>query len=470
MTNFRYLILFIPWFFATMFSGNPQLSFSIAWVGSILNLFLVFYGVIKPIPKDIPRSEQLMRPLFLSQLIFISYMCLSSIFYYLDVLGYRNFTKPLVFHINFSTLEETAASQRIYSLAHAGYTVGLLMFMNYKQNFKWKVNDQKIDANFFLKATVILTILKFVLVFIPGLSQFAVKASDLAYISSILAILYKSENKKAQFYIIAYAFFAFNFLQVLLSGWKEPIIFTLIIFTAYLYPKYKRTVMFSALPAFIAVIFLLPSFNSIFRSQAWGEGIESSVAAQSAIDALQSGEVDIYEDNWDFLVNRASEISMMNDYRRKVPSDIEYYGTTIIWDSFRFILPRLFWPDKPDIEEHVMKRVYEIGIVNQQMLVSAKPPLVVDAYLSGGILYVLFIMFVFGALTSYISKLAEYLFCGYKLGTIWIFLGLFQILNRGNCMEFFVNAVFWGIVSTYIVLFIMKRLHYIIPNEDYHRY
>lgn len=465
MSNLRYLILFFPWMFATLLSGNPALSFSIAWIGSILNLILVFNGMIKPIPSDMGRSEQLMRPMFITQLIFIGYMCLTSIFFYLDVLGYKNFTKPIVFYINYSTLEETAASQRIYSLAHAGYSVGLLMFMSYKRNFKWKVNDQKIDANFFLKATIVLSILKFVLLFIPGLSQFSIKASDLAYISSILSILYKTENKKAQFYVIAYALFALNFVQVLFSGWKEPIIFTLIIFAAYLYPKYRRVVLLSAIPVFVMVIFFLPSFNSAFRNQAWAEGVESTAAAQSAIDAIQSGEIDIYQDNWDFLVNRSSEISMLNDYKRKVPSEINYYGTTIIWDSFRFILPRLFWPDKPDIEEHVMKRVYEIGIVNQQMLVSAKPPLVVDAYLSGGLIYVLIIMFLFGAITSFISRLSEYLFCGYTLGTVWIFLGLFQILNRGNCMEFFVNAVFWGIVSLYLVLFIMKRLNYIIPNE-----
>lgn len=466
MVNFRYLILFIPWFFATLFAAYPQLSFSVAWLGSILNLILVFGGYIKPIPTDRPISDQLMRPFFLSQLIFISYMCLTSIFFFLDLLGYRNFVRLELFHINYTTLEDTAESQRIYALAHAAYTTGLLMFMSYKKNFKWKVNEIKIDANFFLITTITLTVLKFALLFIPGLSQFSIKASDLAYISSIIAIMYKSENKKAQFYIIAYAFFAFNFIQVLLSGWKEPIIFTLIIFVAFLYPKYKRTVLISAIPILIAVVFVLPSFNSVFRSQAWSEGVESSVAAQSAIDAIQSGEVDIYEDNWDFLVNRASEISMFNDYKRKVPSEIEYYGVTIIWDSFRFILPRLFWPDKPDIEEHVMKRVYEIGIVNQQMQVSAKPPLVVDAYMSGGAFYVLMIMFAFGALTSYISRLTEYLFCGYTLGSIWLFLGLFQIMNRGNCMEFFVNSVFWGVVSTYIVLFFMRRLKYIVPIKE----
>lgn len=467
MFNLRYIILFIPWFFASLLASNPTVSYSIAWGGSILNLILVYYGVIRPIPKDADLSHQFMRPMFLGQLIFVGYMSLSSVFFYFDVLGYHNFIKAPVFHIDYSTLDETAASQRIYSLAHAAYSFGLLFFLQYRKNIKWVVNEEKIDANFFLRAAVILTILKFVFLFIPGLSQFSVKAADFAYISSIISILYKSENKKAQFYVLAYALFAINFAQVLLSGWKEPIIFTIIVFAAYLYPRYKRTVLFSAIPIFFVVVFFLPSFNAAFRSQAWAEGVESSEAAQSAIDAIQSGEINVYDDNWEFLVNRASEISMLNDYKRKVPSEVNYYGTTIIWDSFRFILPRLFWPDKPDIEEHVMKRVYEVGVVNQQMLVSAKPPIVVDAYLSGGLLFVFLVLFAFGAITSLINTAAEYLFCGYNLGTIWIYLGLFQIMNRGNCMEFLVNSIFWGVVSMYIVLFILKRFNYIIPNPKY---
>lgn len=464
--NFRVIILFLPYIFATLFSANPQLSYWIAWFGSILNLVLVFNGFIKPIPKDIPTSDQLMRPVFLTQLIFVGYMALSSIFFFLNVLGYVNFEKPIIFHINYTSLEETASSQRIYSLAHAAYTSGLLIFMTYKKNIKWTINEYKVDVNFFLKASIILTILKFIFLFTPGLSQFSVKASDLAYISAIIALLYRSETKRVQFYVIAIIVFLINFVQVLLSGWKEPIIFTLIVFGAYLYPLYKRVVLIFAVPIFVVIVFFLPSFNAAFRSQAWSEGVESSAAAQQAIEALQDGSVDITIDNWEFLVNRASEISMLNEYKSKVPSEIDYYGNEIIWDSFRFILPRLFWPDKPDIEQHVMKRVYKVGVINEIMLVSAKPPIVVDAYLSGGVFYVVIVLFIFGALTSYISNLTEYLFCGYSLGTTWIFLGIFQILNRGNCMEFLVNSVFWGIVSMYIILFILKRMNVIVRNTQ----
>lgn len=470
--TFRYIILFIPWIFSMLFAGNPQLSFLIAWFGSILNLVLVFSGVIKPLPTDLPLSQQLIRPVFLTQLLFVGYTCLTSIFFYLDVLGYRNFEKPPVFHVDTRVLEETAASQRLYILAHASYVFGLLSFMRYKTNYKWRLNTVKFDANFFLRMAILFSVLKFLFIFIPGLSQFAVKSSDVAYISSIIAIITPGKNKSRQFYIISIIIFALNFIQVLFSGWKEPIIFTLILLVAFLYPKYKRVVLLASMPALVLIVFVLPSFNSLFRDQSWTQGVESSVAASSAIDAIQSGEVDIYSDNWEFLIKRASEISMLNDYMRKVPKEIEYYGNELIIDGFKFILPRIFWPDKPDIEQHVMQRVYKIGIVSELMLVSAKPPLVVDAYISGGILYVFIVLFLFGAMTSYISTLCETLFCGYTIGSTWVFLGLFQIFNKGSCFEFMMNSIFWGIVSMYIVLFFLKRFNYLVPNvtqvEDTH--
>ena len=464
--SLRFILLFIPWIFSLLLAGNPQLSFLIAWFGSIFNLVLVFTGTIKPLPNDLPLAKQLIRPVFLTQILFVGYTCLTSIFFYLDVLGYRNFEKFDVYHIDMRVLEETAASQRLYILAHASYVLGLLSFMRYKINYNWKLNAVKFDANFFLRMAILFSILKFIFIFVPGLSQFAVKSSDIAYVSSIIALVTPGSKKSKQFYFVSVLVFTLNFIQVLFSGWKEPIIFTLIVLVAFLYPKYKRAVFIASAPAMMLIIFVLPSFNSLFREQVWTEGIESSIAASSAIDAIQSGEIDVYSDNWEFLIKRSSEISMLNDYMRKVPKEIEYYGNQLIIDGFRFILPRLFWPDKPDIELHVMQRVYKIGIVSDQMLVSAKPPIVVDAYISGGHFYVFLILFLFGALTSYISRVVEYLFCGYNIGTVWIFLGVFQIFNKGSCFEFLLNSIFWGIVSMFIILFFLKRFGYIIPNNQ----
>lgn len=462
--NLRFFILFIPWIFATLYSSNPHASFLIAWFGSVINLILVFSGFIKPLPNDLPLSQQLIRPIFLTQILFVGYTCLTSIFFYIDVLGYRNFVKYSHYHIDLRVLEETAASQRLYILAHASYVSGLLAFMRYKVNLNWKLNEHKFNANFFLRMAMLFLVLKFVFAVLPGLGQFSVKSSDTAYISSVLALVTPGNNKTKQFYFLSVTVFLLNFIQVLLSGWKEPIIFTLVLLAALLYPKYKRAVFVASVPALLIIMFVLPSFTSLFREQAWSEGIETTIAASSAIDAIQSGEIDVYADNWEFLIKRSSEISMLNDYMRKVPKEVDYYGNQLIIDGFRFILPRVFWPDKPDIELHVMQRVYKIGVVSEQMLVSAKPPIVVDAYISGGILYVFIVLFLFGAFTSYISGVCEYLFCGYNIGTAWMFLGVFQIFNKGSCFEFLINSLFWGIITMFIILFFFKKIGYIIPK------
>src|SRR5271154_6635196 len=87
----RYLVLYLPWGLALLFQSDPVLSYLIAWLGSFLILYLGMSGWIRPIPKDRPIADQLMRPIFLVQIIFIGYMAVSSIFYFLSVLGFEDF-------------------------------------------------------------------------------------------------------------------------------------------------------------------------------------------------------------------------------------------------------------------------------------------------------------------------------------------------------------------------------------------
>jgi len=88
----RYLLLFIPWLLALLFKDYYILSYLIAWLGSFFIFYLTFTGKVRPLPHDLSFSNQLMRPIFLIQIIFAGYMCCTSIFYFLDVLGYVDFT------------------------------------------------------------------------------------------------------------------------------------------------------------------------------------------------------------------------------------------------------------------------------------------------------------------------------------------------------------------------------------------
>ncbi len=464
--NFRYLILFIPWALSSLYDGTPVLSYFIAWLGSILIFYLSISGKIASTPRDLPLKNQFMRPLFLVQLIFAGYMAMSTIFFFVDTLGYHYFTlQPFTF-VNIRELDLVAQCQRYYVLGHGSYTAGLLLFTQPYVEKEWKLNWNRSLSAFFIRATIVTIIASLIFNFVPGLDQFAVKFRELSYISSILAFVFAIIEKNTSELVVASFIFGMNFLAAILSGWKEPIIVTIIVLGGYLYPIYKRTVLIMFIPIFMAVVFILPSYNALYREQAWTGGVEDEQAAQLAIEAIQTGEVDLASANWLFLTDRLSEISMFVDYVDKVPNQIDYYGLQIYKDAILFLIPRVFWPGKPDVEQHVMERVYRIGITSSSNDVSAKPPLIVDAYLTGGIFYIAILLLVFGAITSWLCHKCEELFGGYTIGTAWVYAGVFQILWRGTCMEFLFNSVFWGIITMYLIFYTMRRLNLLVPIKN----
>jgi hypothetical protein len=70
----RYIILFIPWLLALACKSDSVLSYFIAWGGSFFIFLITLTGWVRPIPNDRPIAEQLMRPLFIIQIIFAGYM------------------------------------------------------------------------------------------------------------------------------------------------------------------------------------------------------------------------------------------------------------------------------------------------------------------------------------------------------------------------------------------------------------
>jgi hypothetical protein len=101
----------------------------------------------------------------------------------------------------------------------------------------------------------------------------------------------------------------------------------------------------------------------------------------------EAGQIDLMEGNWDVLTGRASEINNFIKYVGNVPENRPYYGFEIVENTLLFLIPRVFWPEKPTIEEITMRRVVENGITSEESLLggtSMKPQYVVDAYLSFG--------------------------------------------------------------------------------------
>src|SRR5579884_2845904 len=79
-TGPAYLLLYVPYAIAAMLSGSAAASFLSAWLGSFAIIALSFSGIIKPLPRGRTVVEQVLRPIVLTQIIFVTYTALTSIF------------------------------------------------------------------------------------------------------------------------------------------------------------------------------------------------------------------------------------------------------------------------------------------------------------------------------------------------------------------------------------------------------
>ncbi len=457
----RYFLLYLPFILATLFKSDAVISYFIAWLGSFFLFFVCYSGWIKRLPTDRPTAEQLMRPVFLVQIIFIGYTCCTSIFYFLNLLGI-NYIAPINYSVRIDKdhLDLAAQCQRYYVLGHAAFTSGLLLCMRYPVKRKYTIDNNKL-ANTLLIIAVVCLPASVILLKLPGFAQFSFQLVALSFIAGTLALAFAIPLNKVWNTVLCSCLYASNFYQALTSGFKEPIIISVLILGIFLYPSYKKAVALIFLPALLLLFIYLPKYNNAFRANAWAEGVDADDAYKMALEAALDEEADDDQGLWNFLVYRLSEIDMFSNFVSSTPEYIEFYDLELVKQSVMVVVPRVFWPSKPITEDLVMERVYDAGVVRGGSSVSAKPAYIVDGYLSGGGFGVFLSLFIYGAAAQLISQRAEYLFGGYILGTALIFSGLFQIFWRGLSFEFLLNNVVWSYLTMLIVHKILKAYNII---------
>ncbi|MFD0749301.1 exosortase Y-associated Wzy-like protein [Mucilaginibacter calamicampi] len=459
----KYALLYLPWLASLVVQNNPAASYLIAWLGTFFLFYLCYSGKIKKLPDDRRIGEQIMRPVYLVQIIFIGYMASTSIFYFIQLLGYGDQS----FMIRSpAELEQkillAAQCQRYYVLGHAAFLTGLLYTMKYPVKPEYTYDKSKLTAVLFQIAVICLP-LSVISYRIPGLSQFYFQLTSLSFIAGTLALAFAIPERRRVSILICCGMYLINFYQALTSGYKEPIIVSLLVLGIFLYPNYKKIVIAIFVPLFFLLAIYLPKYNQIFRQSAWGNDVTSEEAYESALDATLA--TDAEYSNWGFLVYRLSEIDMFTQFVKSTPEYIDYYKFDLVGQALEVTVPRLFWPQKPITETMVMERVYNADVVNRGSTVSAKPAFIVDAYLSGGALGVFIGLFIYGAGIQLISQKAEHLFGGYILGVALIFSGLFQIVWRGLSFEFMSNSVLWSYLTMLIIhkamvkTFFLRRIY-----------
>lgn len=457
--NSRYLLLYVPSLISLALAADPVISYFIAWVGSFYIFYVSFTNKIKNTDKDTPFAEKIFRPLFLTQIIFAGYMSCTSVFNFLDLLGYEYLTKLPYKVVDNYQVGLTSACQRYYLLGHAAFVHGMLFFYTSGISSKNFIRINNWPA-FFIKFTLIATPIGFAFSKVGGLSILGGCIEGIAFVAATIALALSIPLKKTGLIVFAAIIFGSNVAKALTSGYKEPVIVSFLMLGLFLYPFYKKLITTVFIPLMLVLFTILPTYVNTFRAQNWSGDQDAETAKQEAIKKVQENlsSEGLAETNWAFLTGRLSEIGLLTQYKEGREQAGSFYGFEIVGQSMMALVPRLLWKGKPNMEDVVNVRVIENGVIPEEVNVSAKPQYIADAYMSFGVAGIWIFLFLYGALAQTICNKAEKLFGGYLFGATFVYTGMMGSLWRGNCFEFIFNQIFYGFLAILALFLVLRQL------------
>ena len=461
------LLLCIPWLIAQLYAHHPIFSFFTAFFGS----FFIFYGTLlspfRVLEPGKSLAHQVMRPIVLLQLIFAGYMCCTSIFYFINHLGFEYWTNISYhrFHINEHTIL-LAKCQRLVLLGHMALVIGILAQLNTTAVHKFKLGIPIDNILFYLSIGSVVVALALNL--FPAFIQFKYYMLTLAATAQGYILILGLVHKKAFLIVFGGIAFIILLLNATLSGYKENLLINVITISFLAFPYFKQLVAILFFPCIYILLYFLPTLTIMIRKESWSGNKSPQAARAEAIDLLASGRQEqlIVNNNWAFLTQRFSEIGMFSKYIKHTPEKQPYYGFQILTNSMYALIPRALWKAKPATEQTSMERVYRAGVVNRLSPVSAKTRTVIDGYLSAGLIGVFISMMVYGMVAQWLCNKAEELFGGYELGCMVIFNGIFQPLWRGNNWEFILNNMVYGFLLLLLIFYMFKHFKLLHPHQS----
>jgi hypothetical protein len=461
------IAIFLPWILSLMFAQSPIYSYLIAWSGSFFIFYCTILSPIRCVSQDEELRKRIMRPIVLLQLVFAGFMCCTSIFFFLNHIGYEYLHNVNAnnFVIN-DTTYQLANCQRYYVLAHAALVVGLILVNEQSPPIFYTFNKR--TDQILIPISILSFVCALVLSRLPAMAQFSYMLRYVAAFSGTLTLVKGIRYRNTKLVVYGATWYVYDLLSSSLTGYKEGVIINILLLLFLLYPYYTKLISYLCVPILGGLLYILPTLATTIRAQVWSGSDTAEQARSDAFRLLTSTDpvADIQQTNWDFLNTRFSEVGMFTQFVVFVPFQHDYYGFQILKNSLYSLVPRALWENKPNTEALSMQRVYEAGVINRQSDASAKTRPIVDGYLSGGPIGIVLVMLFYGIIAQLCCNQAERYFGGYETGCIVFFNGVFQQLWRGNNLEFLINNVFYGFILMMFLFHLLRFLKILLPIEE----
>jgi hypothetical protein len=458
----RIAILFLPSLIGLMWLDEPEISIVWSLAGSLFIAVIAQTRWFRLPGDDVPITYRLLHPSFMYHLFFVGNHVLGGAFYALNNAGYTFWT-PVDPSEYGMTLNATA--QGFMLLAHASTTAGMkLAGLRYDPP---KYQIQYVPPYSLLIFSLVCLGLGNMLGSGPTLRNFSQKILQVASTAVLVEIAFAVAQRNIHNFLIALVLLLLNLLSQILSGWRGLALWTMITLCALLYPLMPRRVLFVGIAFALFWAFYLHPFGTALRPLIWYEQVDSKTAAMISMDvALNMSLRERLDNASKVMVGRANELYQFEKYLSYVPDVHPYFRLDLVQEALIGLVPRVAWPEKPNLERVAMQRVYDAGIVLEQADVSAKSNFYQDAYLSWGWAAVILVCLMLGFIIIIISHAAERLFGGYEIGTCLIFTGLFgDLIQNAPNFLFLVGSVCSSLVVMYGLFFLGRATGWIVPNR-----
>lgn len=461
---FRILVISLPSAFSLLGHADPGVSIACSLAGSVFVASVAQTNWFRQSGEALSVTHYLLRPVTMFHLLFLVFNVLGGGAFALNAAGYS----PLGVNADSAQIEliVIAECMRFMLIGHTSVTVGMkLIGFRYS---KPKYATPSIPPYTLIIISVISLIVGTALSALPALFQIGQKFLGISAGSILVEIILCIKHRRANNLKLAAGMLGANLLSQSLSGWKGLVLWTMITLGVMLYPLRPKFVILGGSSFILFWIMFFHPFGLALRPLLWYEGVERDKAVEISIDkALNMSLEERMENAWRMLTSRANELYQFSKYVEYVPARHSYYNFEILNDAMLSLIPRVLWPEKPDMEKLSMQRVYEADIVSVESIVSAKSNFYQDGYLSGGEFGIILSCLIFGMLVMLISRTCEWLFGGYEIGTCLIYTSLFgATLHVPQNFEFFIGAAWTSTILMFALFTIGKAMGWVVSSAE----
>jgi len=457
----RIAILFVPSLCGLLWANDPKISIAWSLAGSLFIAIIAQTRWFMQSGEALPITYRLLRPLFMYHFFFVGLHVVGGAFYALDNTAY-SFWQPAG-DTSAYDVSVNATAQGLMLLAHASVTAGMKL-VGFRYNPP-KYLIKYIPPYSLIMLSFICLGLGSMLASIQSLSNLGQRIVQVASTAVLVEIAFAVAQRDLRNITMALMVLLLNLLSQILSGWRGLALWTMIALCALLYPLMPRRTLFGGLAFALFWALYLHPFGTELRPLIWREQLDRKTAAAVSMEHAMNMSLEERLDHVSgVMVVRANDLHQFAKYLRYVPYTRPYYGLDLAREALIGLVPRIMWPEKPELERLAMQRVYEAGIVSEGADISAKSSFYQDAYLSGGWPVVILASLLFGFLIMVISHTCERFFGGYEIGTCLIFTSLFaEVVNGPPNFLFFIGTVLSSLLVMTVLFFLGKATGWIQP-------